>query len=318
MKPHEITNSDIIQPESQTFDIRNQDVFEEFLANIEATNSSKKEYRTIFKLFSSYLKDKDLVRPTRKDIIAYKESLIETGHSPRTVRLYLSVLRRYFSWLDSSRYYPNIMYNLSGPRISKEPRKQPLTSNQVADILASIERGNLQGKQTYALTLLASTTGLRSGEMASLKIRDWINIQNKTFLTVLRKGYQEKQMVAIGPEADKAIRSCLKDRGLYKLDEPLFVSTSNRNRGEAITPKSIGRILKNVLKDNGFNSSYFTGHSFRHTAATIGMDICDNDIFTVKRFMGHSNIETTVLYADHNKLLGQDLAAKIEERIIFE
>lgn len=309
---------DVIQPNSQTFDIKSQEVFDEFLANIDAVGSSKKEYKIVFNLFSGYLEEKNISRPSRKDVISYKEALIETGHSPRTVRLYLSVLKRYFSWLDSVRYYPNITYNLSGPRINKEPRKQPLTSDQVADILKSIDRGSLKGKQTYALILLASTTGLRSGELASLNIGDWINIQDKTFLTVLRKGYQEKQMVAIGPEADRAIRDCLKDRGIYKLDEPLFISTSNRNRGQAITPKSIGRILKNVLSEHGFNSSYFTGHSFRHTAATLGMSVCENDIFTVKKFMGHSNIETTILYADHNELLGQDVAARIEAKLLLK
>ena len=304
-----------LEENSQT-NVTSPELIQIFLQELDVSKDTKREYTTILNCFCRFLEEKEIQEPKRKDVVAYKEELLENGRSPRTVRLYLCVLKSYFSWLSHSRLYPDITDNLKSPRITKEMKRQALTSDQVAGILESIDRTSLSGKQTYALILLASSTGLRSGELSSLRISDWINFQNKTFLKVRRKGYQEKQMVAIGPKADSAIRDCLKDREIYKPEEPLFISTSNRNHGQAITPKSIGRIFKNELRVNGFDSSLFTGHSFRHTAAAIGMSICDNDIFTVKKFMGHSNIETTVLYADHNALLGQDLAAQIEGKLI--
>ena len=311
-------NQNIPIEENTKVNVINPEMINIFITELDISQSSKREYTNVLKCFMSFLENNQIKEPKRRDIIQYKEDLLASGRSPRTVRLYLSVLRKYFGFLNNCQIYPDITYNLKSPRITKEIKRQALTSDQVAGILDSIDRTNLKGRQTYALILLASSTGLRSGELTSLKINDWINLQDKTFLTVRRKGYQEKQLVAIGPQTDTAIRECLKEREIYKPEEPLFISTSNRNYGDMITSKSIGRIFKNILKENGFNSSYFTGHSFRHTAATLGMTICDNDIFTVKKFMGHSNIETTVLYADHSELLGQDIAEKIERKLIYK
>lgn len=287
----------------------------DFLLEQDISPSSRKTYKTALDGFFTYLMESGTECPTRTDLIRYKEELYK-NHTAKTVNLRLSVIRNFFKWTHFYGIYPDISFGVKGVRDGKEPKRQPLTSSQVRSILDNMDTSTLCGRQKYAMVLLSSTTGLRASEMSSLNVGDLFAVRDHFVLSVKGKGRIDKgQMVAVGDSTEEAIRSALSLRGSVSPEDPLFVSTSNHNHGERITPKGISRLLKNVLIDNNFTGKFYTGHSFRHTACCLGLEVTGHDLVGVKRFMRHANIETTMVYADHGEAISSSISTDIEERI---
>lgn len=63
-----------------------------------------------------------------------------------------------------------------------------------------------------------------------------------------------------------------------------------------MTTRSVSRIAKQHMVDVGLNSERLTGHSLRHTAATLNL-LNGATLEETKQLLGHSNINTTMIYA---------------------
>jgi integrase/recombinase XerC len=73
---------------------------------------------------------------------------------------------------------------------------------------------------------------------------------------------------------------------------------SNNSQGKRLSTRSISGIVKQRLKNAGFDSDRLTAHSLRHTAVTLSL-IGGNTLQEVQQFARHENISTTQIYA-HN------------------
>jgi integrase/recombinase XerC len=94
---------------------------------------------------------------------------------------------------------------------------------------------------------------------------------------------------------EKAIRAYLKTRGNAGEKEPLFTSLSNNSKRKRLSTRSISGMVKNRLKEAGYNSERLTAHSLRHTAVTLSL-LAGKDITEVQQFARHANIATTMIY----------------------
>lgn len=312
-----IPNSELIPNSNNNVESRVSlnDLISEFLENQDISEASKETYRTALSGLFLFLDSLKIKTPTRVDLINYKKELCK-NHAAKTVNLHLSVIRNFFKWTHFYGIYPDISFGVKGVRDDKEPKRQSLTSSQVRSILNNIDTDSFSGRQKYAIVLLSSTTGLRAAEISSLNVGDLSTIHDQTVLSVKGKGHIDKgQLVAIGDYTEEAIRKALSLRKHLDLDDPLFISTSNYNFGKRISPKGISRLLKKILRENNFNGKFYTGHSFRHTACCLGLEVTDHDLVGVKRFMRHSNIETTMVYANHGESVSGDIARGIEEKL---
>jgi site-specific recombinase XerD len=104
--------------------------------------------------------------------------------------------------------------------------------------------------------------------------------------------------VILTADAYEPILDYLQARGETKTSEPLFISHSNRNKKEALTTRSIRRIIEARLKAVGLKTSKITAHSLRHTFGTIALKN-GADLLSVKEALRHSLINTTLIYI-HN------------------
>ena len=83
-----------------------------------------------------------------------------------------------------------------------------------------------------------------------------------------------------------------------KADEALFTGTSNRNKGQPMETRSIGRIIKTCFKDVGLDSKRLTSHSLRHSTATLNL-INGGSLEETQQLLRHSSINTTMIYLHH-------------------
>ena len=87
-------------------------------------------------------------------------------------------------------------------------------------------------------------------------------------------------------------------KALDEDDEPLFASVARRNFGQALTTRTLSRIVKGRLNAIGLTGEEYTAHSLRHTAVTYSL-LGGATVQEAQAMARHSDINTTLIYA-HN------------------
>lgn len=275
-----------------------EDMYGHFVAYLDASPKTVQTYTRAIRQFAKYTALNGLRRPTREDVLAYREWLKE-DHKPTTVQNYITAVRLFFQWTEEEGLYPNIADHVKGAKLDRNHKKDYLTSRQVKKVLETAKEDSIQGLRDYAILALMFTGGLRTIEVSRANIEDLRTAGDNVVLYVQGKGHEEKtDYVKLMPEVEDAIRAYLKARGAKDTTEPLFTSTSNNSKGQRISTRTVSGIVKEALVDAGYNSDKLTAHSTRHTAVTLAL-MGGESLEEVQQFARHKNIATTLIYA-HN------------------
>ena len=292
--------NDIVRMDNNTQIVNpiNEFIFDDFFNFIDATEKSIATYRRALKQFIKYLAMNGITAPTRETILAFREEL-KKDHKPTTVQAYIVAVRLFFKWTDQRGIYKNIADNIKGAKISREHKKDYLTTNQIKTVLSNMDTSTLQGVRDYAILTLMITGGLRTIEVSRANIEDLRTLGDNTVLYIQGKGREEKtDYVKLPAPVEKAIRTYLKAEGIRDARSPLFVSTSHNSRGNRLSTRTISGIVKEHLKEAGFNSDRLTAHSLRHTAGTLNL-LNGGTLEETQQLLRHSNINTTMVYLHH-------------------
>ena len=256
---------------------------------------------------------------------------------PATTAAYIRAVKMFFSWTAAHGLYPNIAQTVRSPRVdSRTHKKDALEPAQVLEIETSIaekaverqqtaaqatkdtagrvQRCDEQGKRLRALYLLATNAGLRCIELSRATVRDFEQKGQQAYINVWGKGHSEADTKkALSPDVARAVREYLDSRGdAYTMASPLFVSTGNRSGGKRIAETTISTMLKQAMKEAGYNSPRLTAHSLRHTCGTGAMKASGGNLYDTQRYMRHSNPATTEIYLhDDEAEKGAELAGKL-------
>lgn len=298
-------------------------IIDRFLDDMDLNKRTRITYFSSLKKFFQYLEDNNFPDINRKLVLDYKKSLDHLSAS--TIKGYISVLRSFFQWIDSKQgnfYFSSLLINVKAPRMSFKNRKDPLTSEQIAKLLTSIDRTKIIGKRDYAMILTMSTSGLRPSEISMLNIGDLGNVLDENVLFIRSKGHHDKDdYVKIGVNTDEAIRDYLRDRSdELNLDSPLFYGTSSYNDNGRITPNGISKIIRKHLKKNGFPSGgRISPYSLRHSCATLGIMTADqntgNSLMEVQQMLRHNSITTSMHYIEQLDRKLNNTELRIDELI---
>lgn len=168
-----ITSSAVITP---AHDLQTA-LFSDFVAFIDRGEKTTKTYITNFRQFVAWLAYKGISRPTRADIILYRDYLTtehdaikadadgwnyrtdangrsyKTTCSANTVKQYLQSVRQFFAWTAANGYYPNIAANIHAPKTRTDVhRKDALTPADVLTIEQSITSEAEQKRNAAAVS----------------------------------------------------------------------------------------------------------------------------------------------------------------------
>jgi len=231
-------------------------------------------------------------------IVKYKADLLASGKSSLTVGTYITTVRRFYAWAEAKKYYPNIAKGVKTPKRAQQFKKQPLTASESTELLNQVSNA-----RDLAIINLCLRTGLRTIEVVRANVGDIQTKGGQVILNVHGKGRDGKdQFVILTNKAQAPITDYLKTRGIVlgKLKpgqgaEPLFISNSNKNKGERLDTRTIRRIAKNNLIGIGLNSHYYTAHSLRHTTA-VSILRAGGTLENAQGVLRHSNPATTQIY----------------------
>ena len=288
-------------------------LLDRFIKYIDATEATVQTYKRSLKQFLKYLADNRISEPKREDILNFKKYLKNIGRKPTTIQNYIIVVRLFFKWTSQENIYPNIADRVKGAKLDTTHKKDYLTSAQIKDVLKNIDTSTLKGARDYAIVALMVTTGLRTIEISRAKVGDIRNIGNTPVLYIQGKGKEEKNdYVKLPYQVIKAI-------GVYRNmlaneHEQLFVSTSNNNKGKGLTTCSVSTIVKNAMKEAGYNSPRLTAHSLRHSTATLNL-LNGGTLEETQQLLRHSKISTTMVYLHHLERINNDSEKRIASSI---
>lgn len=273
-------------------------------------------YRRTLNLFFDWVESRgySLNTMTRPQVIEYKDSLISEGKSGLTITSYLTSVRLFYQWVEAEGVYPNIAKVLNLPKRKKEFRHQPLRPNQAHSLLREVRQTD--SLRDYALINLMLRTGLRCIETTRLNVEDIVYKGGQRVLLVKGKGRDEKDnFVILTDKAYQPIQDYLRERGPVRPSDPMFVSESNRDRGQRMTTRSVSRIAKNNLNEIGLTDRVFTAHSLRHTTA-VSILRAGGTLEDCQLTLRHSNPATTEIYtsfADEERRLERNVEGLIDD-----
>ena len=274
-------------------------LLEQFFDFLDVSAKTAQTYRRAIRRFLVFVRENNVIKPSRADILAFKKGMEAKGKSPATAHLYLSAIRRFFQWTEQSGLYPDVTANVKAPRQERGHKKDYFVGAQIKSILGGIDRNSTEGLRNYALLALMTTGGLRTIEVIRADVGDIRAVGGVSVLFIQGKGRSDKKdFVKLMPEVEAAIRDYLKTRGQVEAEAPLFASVSKRNRGQRMTTRTISGICKAAMRAAGFDSDRLTAHSLRHSAVTLAL-LSGQTLEEVQHFARHSNISTTQIYA-HN------------------
>jgi integrase/recombinase XerC/integrase/recombinase XerD len=272
-----------------------KELVDNFIVSQDVKASSKELYNRTLKQYFNWIATENLLLEdiTRIEILKYKDNLLSSGLSSLTVGSYITVVRKFYEFLEANKLYPNVARGIKNPKRKQQFRKQPLQPLQATKL---IEHYLDKSCRDYAIINLLLRTGLRTIEVIRANIGDLVFKGAQRVLLIQGKGRDEKDnFVVITDKTYSSIKSYLATRiGLTDL-EPLFISNSNNSKGERLTTRTISYIAKEGLKAIGLNESYFTAHSLRHTTA-VNILRAGGSLETAQFTLRHTNPATTQIY----------------------
>lgn len=229
--------------------------------------------------FLSYLANDRAVNP--------ESSAPDYGISAATRARKLSSIKSFYKYLTvrTKQLEENPVAELEYPKLRKSLPKY-LTLDQSAALLQAVSGQN--EKRDYAILMLFLNCGIRRSELVGLNLTDVYEDR----IRVVGKGNKER-FVYFGSACRKAIDVYLEERKQIELsDNRALFGSRDKNR---ISVTAVHRLVKKALLQAGLDSTQFSAHKLRHTAATMMLS-GGVDVKTVQEVLGHENLNTTQIY----------------------
>ena len=199
----------------------------------------------------------------------------------------VAAIRSFYKYLTNKAKLlsENPMQDLDAPKMKKAlPRYLDLDGS--IQLLESVD-GDFQERDRCILTLFLNC-GLRISELIGLNLTDVRGEQ----LRVLGKGNKER-MLYLNEACIQAIQDYLAVRDNQRaIDKNALFLSRRRTR---ISKAAVEKLVKKYLLKAGLDSTQYSPHKLRHTAATLMLQN-GVDVRTLQEVLGHENLNTTQIY----------------------
>lgn len=226
---------------------------------------------------------------TLTDVYSYMNFLTrDKGLNAASRARKVATIRSFYKYLTNKAKLltKNPVQDLDSPRQKKSLPKY-LSLDESIDLLESVDGKN--ATRDFCILTLFLNCGLRISELVNLNVADVRDNQ----LRVLGKGNKER-ILFLNDACVKAIQDWMTDRNALTLidQNALFVTLQNRRR---ISVAAVHKLVKKHLADAGLDSTQYSAHKLRHTAATLMLQN-GVDVRTLQEVLGHDHLNTTQIY----------------------
>lgn len=291
------------------FEAKSNKLFEDFVAEsfLPYSEANKKSFSNdvyICRVLVSYFRGKTLRQMMPPLIEEFKQWLLAkpTRHgnqrSLATVNNHLRVLSKIFSLaVDADLIDSNPCLRIRKFKPNNR-RLRVLSDEEEVKLLTALEGNDL----TRSIVIVALNTGLRRGEIFSLK---WSDVDFQRGRLIIRKTKASKERFV---PMNATVRELLQSLPRL-LSDYVFPS-----------PKTVGRLtdikkgFRGAVAAAGIDNLRF--HDLRHTFATRLAD-AGTDAYTLMEIMGHADLKTTMIYVHASGEAGRRAVEKLDAKTHF-
>jgi integrase len=242
-------------------------------------------YASAMKAFLRICGDKHLTSYTQASVEQFKQQRTSEGATPTTVNIYLRSMMAIFSFALKRGLIEKTIFHIS--QSIKVPKRPPAYLGR-KEFDALIEQ--TPSPLLREIFTFAATTGMRAGEIVNLK---WTNVDlerrqasivnSEDFTTKSGKG----RVVPLNETAFKVL--------VGREAQRRFSDFAFHKRGFRIERNYLSHAFKKAVRKAGLSES-LRFHSLRHTFGSWCAQ-SNVPIYTIQALMGHSNVQTTSIYA---------------------
>ena len=244
-----------------------------------------KDVELLEKYFTqSDLKLTDLDKDDLKDYLGAIFSEVTATSLHRKV----AAIRHFFSFLTKREIVEeNPALTLTCPKNSST-LPGALTKDEMIQLIEFPFKNDEKGLRDRAIIELLYSSGVRVGELVSLRIKD-LDKRNRT-LIVLGKGKKERLLPVTKQAAASIDTYLLKREGNKDPNSIIFMNL----KGKGLTERGVQYILDRIAREAGIYRKV-TPHMLRHSFATHFLENGMN-LRYLQHLLGHSNLSTTEIY----------------------
>lgn len=243
----------------------------------EVSQNTLIQYRKTLEIFFDFVGKNDL---TKRIVLDFKNWLIE-NFSQKTTMARLCGVNEYLKWSE------NQTLCVKGIKIQKKMYVENVISDEEYNLLLDWLQANDKIKVYWIVRFIAGT-GVRVNELTKLTYK----CLKDGYAEMHSKGKLRRIMIP-----KKLIEESKTYFGERPENEPLF-----QNRfGERFTTRGVAQQLLNYGQLAGIRKEVLHPHGLRHYFAIKMMKASNNNISLVSSYLGHSSINTTMIYTMMSK-----------------
>lgn len=279
--------------------------FQYFVNELKLTNKSKYtiiSYNTTIKSFIEFVRqyEKELSFNNFKKIdimnfLEYKNMILEKQSELEmsSKKLYITHLKTFFTFINENLDTDIKLSTIFKINI-KIPKRTPKgVENKDVQLLEEYIKGlkldsflNIRASLILKILLYS---GARRGELEALETDNFIEDNELYVIHTIGKGDKERTLYMPKEYIEKEL-------SYYKINDIKFIASTKSTK--IMDGSQIYRFLNNIYKKIGIK--YSGAHILRHTFAK-SMIAKNVNIVTVKELLGHSSIQTTMIYTNPNQ-----------------
>lgn len=251
----------------------NLEKYADYLLEHELAIQTRKIYLKQAEIFLNFLGDRAI---TRKEVIGYKQSLVEQNSKIATSNLYIVALNSYLKYAGHGDFC------VKTRKIqSRQCPDNIISLNEYKDMLMCAKESGRD--KYYCIMRTLALTGIRVSELSGCTVEA---LEKGKFI-ICNKGKSREIYL---PE------KLVTELNAYCIQEGISNGVIFRgNTGKSISRTAVYKMLTQLADYVGVPKKKAHPHSFRHLFAITYMQKYSN-LFELADLLGHSSLETTRIY----------------------
>ena len=279
--------------------------FQYFVNELKLTNKSKYtiiSYNTTIKSFIEFIRqyEKELSFNNLKKIdimnfLEYKNMVLEKQSELEmsSKKLYITHLKTFFTFINENLDTDIKLSTIFKINI-KIPKRTPKgVENKdvklLEEYIKNLKLDNFLNIRASLILKILLYSGARRGELEALRTNNFIEDDELYIIHTIGKGDKERTLYMPKEYIEKELL-------YYNMNNIKFIASTKSTK--IMDGSQIYRFLNNTYKKIGIK--YSGAHILRHTFAK-SMIAKNVNIVTVKELLGHSSIQTTMIYTNPNQ-----------------
>jgi len=182
------------------------------------------------------------------------------------------------------------------------------TENEYHELIGKIEEDySIHSIRNLAIITIAEYCGLRVSEVGSIRIHD-VDLDKHTIYCRRMKKGNSNTLKIVDEKVFDNLKKYIEIRASYNVQNSVYLFLSQL--GKPISRKTLHNIIKKYCKSSNIPEDKHHFHTLRHTRAVELLEM-GAEIEDVQWWLGHKNIESTMIYLQYTTKKQESLYSKI-------